>query len=108
VGSGCPRLFFAPKRFFDLLPTGASSFYGALDLAFALAGLFRFVLHLVILSRSHSFPILASTALRLCHRRRCDRVRRGCMDTTLKGRGPNHETYMKPSARQAHLVVATW
>ena len=34
---------------------GASSLYGALDLAFALAGLFRFVSNLVILSRSHSF-----------------------------------------------------
>ena len=33
---------------------GASSLYGALDLAFALAGLFRFVSNLVILSRIRS------------------------------------------------------
>jgi hypothetical protein len=50
---------------------GPGSLDGALDLAFALAGLFRFVLDLVILARSHSFFVLASTALRSCPARMC-------------------------------------
>jgi hypothetical protein len=68
---GLPQTIFSAKGFLDLLTIGPGSLDGALDLAFALAGLFRFVLDLVILARSHSFFVLASTALRSCPARMC-------------------------------------
>ena len=56
---GLPQTIFSAKGFLDLLAIGPGSLDGALDLAFALAGLFRFVSDLIILARSHSFPMPA-------------------------------------------------
>ena len=62
------RLFFGAKSFLDVLSTGACSLNGALDGAFALAGLLGFVADLIILSRGHSFPILIAASVGLfCH-----------------------------------------